>query len=228
MPKTKTKANESGGRVLTEERIIDAAIAIADGENLTRLTIRRLAADLGVGTMTVYSYFRSKEEILDAIADKVLGELVLPEPPEPGPLGALRSVADGFLTMMRAHPSVMRLLTQRTTSSQKSLRGAMEAVIGRLVDGGLPGPVAVHAYGLLITYTLGFAGYQRVRPWGRTDLPESEELCRQRRHVYASLPADEFPHMVELAEELTTLPATEEFHRGLEYLFDGILRQVPR
>jgi hypothetical protein len=104
----------------------------------------------------------------------------------------------------------------------------MEAVIARLVEAGMPGPIAVHAYGILITYTLGFASYQRPRPWGRTDLPESQELLRQQRHLYAGLPAQEFPHMVELAEPLTTLPATEEFYRCLDYLFDGLIRAVEK
>jgi AcrR family transcriptional regulator len=215
---------KSGGRILTQERIVDAAIAIADGENLTALTIRRLAADLGVGVMTIYSYFHNKEAILDAIADKVLGELELPEPPEEGPRGALLSVAAGFLAMMREHPSVMRLLTQRATDSPKALHGAMELVLARLVESGLDGPAAVRGYGQLMIYTLGFAGYQRPRPWGRTDLPESAELRRQRQHVYGGLPAEDCPLMVELAGELTTLPATEEYYRGLEYLIDGLLR----
>jgi len=224
--KSKTRAAEAGGRALTEARIVDAAIAIADGENLTALTIRRLAADLGVGAMTLYSYFRGKDEILDAIADKVLGEMVLPEPREDGPRGALRSVADGFLAMMRAHPSVIRLLTLRTTNSHKALRGGLESVLARLVESGLSGPMAVHAYGVLMYYTLGFASYQRPRPWGRTEQPESEELRRQRRHSYAGLPAQEFPHMVEFAEQITALPSTEEFYRGLEYVIDGLVREA--
>jgi AcrR family transcriptional regulator len=228
MTKNRTRTAEAGGRTLTEARIVDAAIAIADGENLTALTIRRLAADLGVGAMTLYSYFRGKDEILDAIADKVLGEMVLPEPPEDGPRGALRSVADGFLVMMRAHPSVIRLLTLRTTDSHKALRGGMELILARLVESGLSGPTAVHAYGVLMYYTLGFASYQRPRPWGLTEQPGSAELRRQRRHAYAALPAEEFPHMVEFAEQLTALPATEEFYRGLDYLIDSLVRDYPR
>jgi len=223
---TKARASEAGSRTLTEARIVDAAIAIADGENLTALTIRRLAADLGVGAMTLYSYFRGKDEILDAIADKVLGEMVLPEPREDGPRGALRSVADGFLAMMRAHPSVIRLLTLRTTDSRKALRGGMELVLARLVEGGLRGPMAVHAYGVLMYYTLGFASYQRPRPWGLTEQPGSEELRRQRRHAYAGLPAEDFPLMVDFAEQVTALPATEEFYRGLDYLIDGLVREA--
>src|SRR5918999_5584598 len=117
-----------GDTALSAQRIIDAALRISDADgDLDRLTVRRLAADLGVGTMTLYSYFRSKDEILDGMADHVLGRMELPAAPATGPADALRTVGHAFLALMQEHPSVVRLLASRVTSSRTALRGAMEA-----------------------------------------------------------------------------------------------------
>jgi AcrR family transcriptional regulator len=215
------RAQSGRGRAapLTPDQIIEAALRIADVEaDLDQLTVRRLAGGLGVGTMTLYSYFRSKENILDGMADYVLGRMPLPDTPDATPAEAIRTVARAFLTMMREHPSVVRLFATRVTDSLPALRGAMEAVLARLVDAGIPGPVAVRCYGFLITYTIGFVSYQLPRPWGGgpkadEDLAESR---RRRVHFYAGLPASEFPHMVELADVLVGLPSDEQYMAGVE------------
>jgi AcrR family transcriptional regulator len=212
---------------LTPERIIEAALRISDAEgDLDRLTVRRLAADLEVGTMTLYSYFRSKEEILDGMADHVLGRMQLPAEPDAGPAEALRTVGRAFLTLMREHPSVVRLLATRVTDSRDALRGAMEAVLQRLVDAGIPGPRAVSCYSFLITYAIGFASYQSPRQWGRSTSAASTEERRQRTHFYAALPLEDFPQVVGLAEDVAGLPSDEQFEAGLEAYVDATVRAL--
>ncbi|WP_236787863.1 TetR/AcrR family transcriptional regulator [Amycolatopsis sp. GM8] len=214
---------------LTPELIVKAALRIADEEaDLDRLTVRRLAADLNVGAMTLYSYFRSREEILDAMADHVLGQLRLPDEPDSGPADALRAVAYALLAMMREHPSAARLLATRVTDSQEALRGAMEAVLRRFVDAGIPGPLAVRCYGFLITYAIGFVSYQTPRSWGREDDADVAEIRRQRVHFYSGLPIDDFPLVVGLAEHVATLPGDEQFAAGVEAYIDSTLRLVER
>lgn len=87
--------------------------------------------------------------------------------------------------MMREHPSVVRLFSSRVTDSPTALRGAMEAVLQRLIDSGIPGPAAVRCYGFLITYAIGFAAYQAPRQWGRLSGEDGTEARRQRSHFYA-------------------------------------------
>ncbi|WP_214403506.1 TetR/AcrR family transcriptional regulator [Pseudonocardia lacus] len=216
------RSGRGRGSMLTPDRIIEAALRLADGDgDLDRLTVRRLASELGVGAMTLYSYFRSRDDILDGMADHVLGRMRLPPEPASGPGEAIRQVGFAFLDMMREHPTVVRLLGSRITTSRPALLGAMEAPLRRLVDAGIPGPVAVRCYGFLITYAIGFASYQLPRPWGRTPAPgtdaeERAEERRQRSHVYSALPIDTFPRLVELADELVTLPSDEQFAHGLE------------
>jgi AcrR family transcriptional regulator len=228
MPPRTQKRTPRRDTSLTPERIIDAALRISDTEaDLDRLTVRRLASELGVGTMTLYSYFRSKEDILDAMADHVLGRMTLPPEPDPGPAEALRTVGHAFLAMMRDHPSVVRLFASRVTDSRAALRGAMESVLQRLVDAGIPGTTAVRCYGFLITYAIGFASYQTPRQWGRGDGERVAEERRQRSHFYAALPIDQFPQVVALADEVADLPSDGQFEAGLEAYIDTIVRTLP-
>ena len=223
------REQKRSARPLTPERIIEAALSICNSEgDLDRLTIRRLAAELGVGGMTLYGHFRSKDEILDAMADYILGGMKLPEGADDGPAEALRTVAHVFLETMREHPVVVRLFATRVTDSPAALRGAMEAVLQRLVDAGIPGPLAVRCYGFLITYAIGFASYQAPRPWGKMASDEGDEQRRQRRHFYAGLPIDEFPNVVEYADEVADLASDEHFDAGLEAFISSTLRQIDR
>lgn len=202
---------------LTAEQIIEVALRFSDSEGgLEQLTLRRIASELNVGTMTLYSYFRSKEEILDGMADYVLGQMQLPQGGGSDPKGALRTVGYAFLSLMRDHPSVLQLFGSRITDSQTALRGAMESVLQYLVSSGIPGPLAVRCYGFLITYAIGFASYQVPRPWGHVRGEAGAEQRRQRRHFYAALPIKEFPQVVSLASELVALPSDEQFEAGLE------------
>jgi AcrR family transcriptional regulator len=221
------RAQSGRGRAapLTPDQIIEAALRIADVEaDLDQLTVRRLASELDVGTMTLYSYFRGKDAILDGMADYVLGRMPLPEHPDTNPADAIRSVARAFLTMMREHPSVVRLFSTRVTDSQTALRGAMEAVLVRLMDAGIPGPIAVRCYGFLITFAIGFVSYQLPRSWGGDPEADAElaESRRQRVHFYAGLPAGEFPRMVSLAEHLIDLPSDAQYLAGVEAFVQAV------
>ncbi|MEU0480489.1 TetR/AcrR family transcriptional regulator [Streptosporangium sp. NPDC006013] len=215
------------GRALTRQQIVDAAVRIGDLESLDTLTIRRLATELGVGTMTLYSYFRSKDEILDAMADDVLGRIRLPQVDPGDPEALLVACGMAFRDMMRTHPCVVRLLSTRVNTSHVSLAGSMEGVLTLLRAAGLSDRLTVQAYGLLITYALGFSSYQAPRMWGHADREDADELRRRRRHFYAGLPADRFPNMVDLSEELTTLPSDDQFTRGLRLLVRALLTEMP-
>jgi len=216
------KAGRARAR-LTEDRIVQAALELCEtAEGLNALTVRSLANHLGAATMTLYGYFRSKEEILDAVADHVMGGFVMEPVEGESPEEAVRAVADGLLGLMKRYPSICDLLGSRTTKTKTSMRGAMESVLSRLTEAGIPGPAAVRCYGFLMHHTMGFVAYQRPRPWGGDDTPAVRELRRQQQHFYAALPVDELPVVVGLAEELVVLPGQELY----DYAVDLLVRQV--
>lgn len=223
---TQQSASATRGRraSLTRERIVEAALRICDQEaDLEALTMRRLARELQVGAMTLYSYFQGRDDVLDAMADHVLGGIQLPEQAPEGPADALRQVSYALLATMRRNPSAARLLVGRLTDSPGALDGGMEKVLARLIEAGIPKTTAVRAYGFLISYAIGFANYQMPRSWGRQTDPESEERRRQRRHFYAALPVGRFPNVVELADEITQLANDDQFTFGIESLISSVL-----
>ena len=226
MARRAARPADSRGTNLSREVIVDTALRICDEEpDLGRLTVRKLASDIGVGTMSLYSYFRSKEEILDAVADRVLGGLELsPATDDETPADAIREVARALMVMMREHPVIVRLFTNRVTDSQLALRGGMEAVLQRLIDAGLPGPLAIRCYSFLVTYTLGFVSYTLNRRW--TSGEEADELRRRRTHFYAGLPLEEFPVMVGLSRELVELPADSQYQFAVEGFIEHVLREL--
>ncbi|QOC93412.1 TetR/AcrR family transcriptional regulator [Micromonospora craniellae] len=204
---------------LSREDIIVAALEMSDAApDLDAVTIRSLAHRLNVGTMTLYGYFRSKEDLLDAVADHVMGTLRMPDVPDESPGEAIRAVADAFLDLMSEHPSVVALLATRTTRSRDSMRVAMEAVLRRLVSAGLPAPLATQCYGFLIQHAIGYTTYRAPRPWGWASTPEVQELRRQQEHFYAALPVTDFPLVVEWASELVLLPAQETYNFAVDAL----------
>lgn len=184
--------------------------------NLEAVTVRSIARKLGTGTMTLYGYFRSKEEILDAMADHVMGSIDLPPVEDETPEDAIRAVARAFLRLMTEQRSVSWLLSSRVTRSQESLERAMEGVLQRLVAAGIPKQSAVRCYGLLIQFTLGFAAYRAPRPWGVEAGEPGAELRRQQQHYLAGLPADTFPLVVSLAPDIVELPTEAQFDWGVE------------
>lgn len=212
--------NQAGrDRALTTDVIAGQALELADRSGLEKLTVRSLAARMNIGVMTLYGYFRSKEEILDAMADLALGSLELPPPAEgERPRDAIAGVATAFRDLLTEHPSIVQLLSSRVTNSARARRGAMEVVIDRLVASGIPGPLAVQCYGFIVVHALGFSLYQGPRSWGQEGSEDGSELRRQQTHFYASLPLSDFPRLVELRESVVELPSEEQFAFAVEAL----------
>jgi AcrR family transcriptional regulator len=212
---------DTPGRISAEE-IVDCALEVADSEGLSALTIRRVADDLGVGAMTLYTYFPNKEKILDGLADRVLGHLAVPSADKVNPIQVVRALAHAFFDLFRDHPSILALFSTRTTHSFDALRGGMEAPLKLLEDSGFTGQSAVQIYGVVVSYALGFAAYQAPRPWGHPHRADAAELRRQREHTYAAMPSAEFPTVTNLARPLTMLPSDEQFDFGLECILAGL------
>lgn len=224
--KPRQRRRDSGPR-LTPEIIVRTALQMADAEgDPHRLTMRSLAKELDVGVMSLYTYFRTKDEILDGMADQVLGEMVFPEEAS-DPAEAIRSFAAAMLDVMREHPSVGRLLAARLTDSQDAIYGSMEVPLQRLVDAGIPGPLAVRCYGFVVVFAIGFSSYHLARPWGYAEsAPETSELRRQREHYYLGLPIGRFPNVVDLAPSIVDIPSDAMFEFGVEALVQSVHHEL--
>ncbi|GGQ38085.1 TetR/AcrR family transcriptional regulator [Couchioplanes azureus] len=125
---------------LTVDEVVTAAVALADAEGLEATSMARVAARLGVGTMTLYTYVPSRAELVELMVDAVLGARELPGPGDPRPpdwRDRIRLYADRTRAMYRAHPWLSRVPTVRPPLGPGVFR-EREYVLSAVEDAGLP------------------------------------------------------------------------------------------
>ena len=204
---------------LNKERVLRAAVTIADDEGIGSLTMRRLAQRLGVEAMSLYHYAKSKDEILDASLDLVLQEIEI-APDDAAWKVALRHNAIAAHAVLRRHPwAAGRVMAARTVSPAR-LR-FMESVLSHLRAAGFDPEQTDHAYHALDSHITGFTLWQVSMPFEAADLPAmGARFLRE-------LPADEFPAVVEHIEQHLAGVGNSggtEFAFGLDLILDGLER----
>ena len=208
---------------LSKQRLVTEAIRLADGEGVDKLSMRRLADELGAGVMSLYHYVANKEELLDAMVDVVFDEIELPTDAG-GWRPAMRRRAMSARQVLARHPWAITLMESRTTPGPANLRHH-EAVTACLRQAGFSVEMATHANWLLDSYVYGFVLQEASLPF---DTPE--ELAHMGEDVYVpQLPPDRYPYLHESATTLLTAgydPA-EEFPFGLDLILGALEGLAP-
>jgi AcrR family transcriptional regulator len=135
--------------------VLDATLALADEEGLAAVSMRAVAARLGVTPMALYRHVGDKSQLLDGLVEQLLLELPLPENTLPWQ-ARLDALAAAMRATARKHPRVFPLLLQRPATTPGALR-AREAVNGALCDAGIDESTIPRVERLLSTFVLGFA-----------------------------------------------------------------------
>jgi len=207
-------------RPLSRDRVLRAALEVADSGGLASLTIRSLAEALGVKPMSVYHHVANKEAILDGIVDLVFAEIDVP--PGDGDWRAeMHARAASARVALRRHPWAIGLMESRTTPGPATLRHH-DAVLGSLRAGGLSVELAGHAYAVLDSYLYGFAVQEAGLPF-----EGPEQVADLAESIMAGFDADQYPHLTELAVEVVMQPGYDfgnEFDFGLGLVLDGLER----
>jgi AcrR family transcriptional regulator len=206
---------------LSRERVLDAAIAIADAHGLVGLTMRSLARDLGVQPMSLYHYVANKEEIIDGVVDVVFTQIEFPAD-DLDWKRAMRERAHSARAVFRRHPWAIGLVETRTTPGLATLQHH-DAVIGNLRRAGFSVPMAAHAFALLDSYTFGFALQEANLPF------DADTVAEVANAMIDQFPSDLFPHLAEMAAEHVMQPGYDfgdEFGYGLELILDGLERAL--
>ena len=212
-PRHRTAGQRAG---LTRESVLGAARRIADEEGVDRLTMRRLAAELGVMPNALYTYVPDKEGLLDALVDDLLGGIDVGDPAAGDWRDGLVQVMDSSRRLLLAHPRLVPVFLARPGLGPNATRLG-EVSFELLRRGGLEGEEAVEAFRVLLIYSLGFAAFQAPRMEGDT----GARVARAEA-TFASLPGDRFPRMQGLAGQLAGPTTDRQFHTGLRWLLDGI------
>lgn len=206
---------------LTRERVLQAALELADAGGFHSLSMRKVAAGLGVEAMSLYNHVANKEDIVDGLVDLVFDEIEVAEPGSTDWKVAMRERAVSVRAALGRHRWAVGLMEGRLNPGPANLRNH-DAVMGCLREGGFAFRDAVHAYSVMDAYIYGFALQERGLPF---DAPEeSAEVMRRQRETIPSM--DDHPYLVETAMELEQAgyDYDEEFHFGLELVLDGIER----
>ena len=206
------------GTPLSRERVLRAAVAIADESGIGGLTMRSLADALGVKPMSVYHHVASKDEILDGIVDVVFSRIELPTPGGDWRREMVKR-ANSARDVLRRHPWAIGLLESRTAPGPATLRHH-DATIGTLRRAGFSVAMTAHAYALLDSYVYGFAVQEAALPFNS---PESASAVTE--DILEHLSPEDYPHLVEMAIEHVLRPGNDfadEFGFGLDVILDAM------
>jgi AcrR family transcriptional regulator len=184
--------------------LLSSALRFVDGHGLERLTMRALAAELGVDAMTVYRYVESRQDLLDGIVATALVELKVEYGPEGDWQQHLREYAYGFRRLALAHREVFPLLVTRPLASPLARRPlgslkAIEALLEMLIRAGFDEESALYAYRAFSGFLFGhlLMELQEI-----VDQPEDpDDLVRLGLY---RLPATEFPRLGALTRRLAS------------------------
>lgn len=206
---------------LTAERVIAAAIAIANAHGTTALTMRSVADALGVQAMSLYNHVANKDAILDRMVDAVFARIAVPTNTDWRT--AMRTRARAIYEVLKAHPWAIGLLESRRAPGATTLVHH-DATIGVLRNAGFSVTMVAHSLALLDAYVYGFAIQELSLP-----LKPSEDVPALAREVLASMPADALPNLAWLATEHVLEAGysfSDEFDYGLDLVLEGLERRA--
>ena len=205
---------------LSRERVLRAAMKLADHHGLEELTMRKLGQALGVEAMSLYNHVAGKDDLLDGLVDIVFSEIELSC--EGGDWkAAMRRRATSAREVLARHRWAIGLMESRTHPGPANLRHH-DSVLRCLREAGFSVPLAAHAYSALDSYIYGFALQQASLPFDTGE--QAAEVAESIMQAFAS---GEYPRLAEIATQHVMKPGysyEREFEFGLDLLLDGLER----
>ncbi|MFI9102167.1 TetR/AcrR family transcriptional regulator [Streptomyces fildesensis] len=207
---------------LTQEALVGAALLVLERDGLDALSMRRVAAELGVQAPSLYWHVRNKEQLLDLLADALVADAV-PPPREGGWREQLRAYCHLHRRHLLGKRDAARVVAGRFNLGP-SLLVILEDQLDRLREAGFPAAEAALTSYLLGNYVAGFV-LQEQSPLSAAEAvgqATRTEVVNAARDHLQQLPADRFPNLVALAAELSEPDMEDRFAFGLERILDGL------
>jgi len=225
--KNQTPEPEGDKPRLSKRTVTENALKLADADGLDALTIRKLAQHLGVTPMALYWHFRSKEDLLEGVAEQVWGEIDTEVDPDAPWWAQIQAMMESLVSVLRAHPAAPQLLLEHEKRNEAALR-ATETVLEILRTAGFDA-----TYASTIARSALWSGITLVmsEPGFKPELTAEERTEMQRRNQVqlAMLPTARYPRLVECAGPMTTCD-DPEFHYqfGIRMFVDGVRSAAAR
>lgn len=208
-------AKRSG--TLDRDRVLDAALALADEEGLDALSMRRIGRALGVEAMSLYNHVADKDDLLDGLVERVLMEIELPEPGREWRDEVRRRYRSARGAFAR-HPWAIRLLESRSEGSSPRRLQYFDAMLGTFREADFSGPLAMRAFSILDAYLFGFVLQQNSLAFQDEDSLQEvgADLLRQM--------GERYPHLAAVTVDVLAsgYDHDAEFEFGLELILDAL------
>jgi AcrR family transcriptional regulator len=209
---------------LNRDRVLRAALALADEAGIEALTMRKLGQALGVEAMSLYNHVANKDDVLDGLVDIVFGEINLHCDGGDWKT-AMRQRAISAREVLGRHRWAIGLMESRTHPGPANLRHH-DSVLRCLRTAGFSVAMAAHAYSALDSYIYGFALQQTSLPFDT-----AEQAAEVAETILAQFPLNDLPHLAEIATQHVLKPGysyAAEFEFGLDLILDGLERSLSR
>lgn len=195
---------------------MQAALEIIDQEGLDGLSLRKIAAQTGVSTMSIYRHYRNKSEIEADIVDHVVGASAVTEHDEDDGTAWLHATYTQMREVLCAHPGLLSLLDSASFNAPfqgSNALAAIETTLGRLRASGLSPKQAAQLFHMLTAYMIGSVVMmdQAARHATATRDPDGAEHTRLRRLGLEMVPLRQYPNIAELAPHLAVVWEAGEF-----------------
>jgi AcrR family transcriptional regulator len=201
---------------LTTERVLTAAISLADAGGIDSLSMRKLAHELGFEVMSLYNHVANKDEVIRGIVDQVVGEIDLAAHDADWKRGLRRTAVSAREVLLR-HPWVLDVWWR--TDAGPARLAMLEQILHRLHHAGLSEEVAHHGYHAILMHILGFTVQERNYP------PADADIAAMAAEFLQQLPQETYPnytrHVVEHVERTVT-------RSGFEFVLDLIIEGLER
>lgn len=204
-----------GRSSVTKNEILQAAEHVAQ-DGFDALTMRAVAVQMGASPMALYRYFATKDELVDAMLDRVLGRIE-PGAPTADWLADLSDFASAHRRVLASHQwAIVPLFTHSNPGVNGAIIG--EAAFGILERGGITGGDAVAAFSGILALNYGWFAFTAARDAARTSVDPQEALATE----LAMLPADRFPLTLSVAEQLSRYGSDSHYAFALQALITGL------
>ena len=209
---------------LTEARVVRAGMDIADAEGVAAVSMRRVAAELGVATMSLYRHVPSKDDLLIAMTEAVFGDFPLAADQPAHWRDRLALAARELWRLFRRHPWLATALSLTRPVALPNQVGYAEWVVGALADTDLSGYQVMQVHLALANYVRGLAVNLEWEALAEQDTGRTTEdhLAGQETAFGSLIASGRFPHFAAMAETVDfDLDLDEQFEFGLRHLLDG-------
>jgi AcrR family transcriptional regulator len=209
---------------LSEEAIVDAALAITKADGFDAVTMRRIAAELDTGAASLYVYVRNREELLWAMFDRASGGLPLVEPDPKRWREQVHDLLGRYLKTLKTYPGLANALPVGPPATENALAGA-ENLLGVLLAGGIKVQDAAWAVDILALIVTATAIEDDSRRVIETSA-DRDEIVAAMRSTFDDLPPERFPNLTAHAEELTAGDGDDRFNFAIDTFLDGLVARA--